>query len=75
MACAYVGPRLRWPAISVAITIAVLVGISRVYLGVHWLTDVLGASTMSIALLALVGLVWLLVAERDEGSPEAFERV
>ena len=46
-------PRLRQLIAGTATAVAVLVGASRVYLGVHWLTDVLAATAMSVAVLAL----------------------
>jgi membrane-associated phospholipid phosphatase len=53
------GPRLA--AIIAATTIAVLVGASRVYLGVHWPSDVLAGWIVGITWLALVTTAtWLL---------------
>ena len=45
-------PRTRVVAGSTAVGVAVLVAVSRVYLGMHWATDVLGAAAMSVAVLA-----------------------
>jgi len=49
-----------WLVLAAALTV-LTVAASRVYLGVHWLTDVLGSVTLGVALLAtwvLVGLAW-----------------
>ena len=52
--------RGRWWLVGVAIAIAVLVAVTRVYLRVHWLSDVLagaGVAAMSFALVAIAALV------------------
>ena len=49
--------RTRVLVVVGALLVAVLVGTSRVYLGVHWPTDVLGGATMSLAVLA----VWVVL--------------
>ena len=47
------GRRAGLAALVTAATIALAVGVSRIYLGVHFLTDVAGG--------ILVGIAWLLV--------------
>jgi undecaprenyl-diphosphatase len=51
-------PRLRALAIPVAIAVIILVAFDRLYLDVHWESDVVGGLLLgAIALLA--GTVWL----------------
>lgn len=54
-------PRLKIYLLAIAILLTVLVGISRVYLGVHWPTDVLAGWTAGAVWAALCWLVarWL----------------
>ncbi len=48
-----VGRRLGIPAVAVAVVLAIAVGVSRIYLGFHYFTDVVGG--------LLAGTAWLLV--------------
>jgi membrane-associated phospholipid phosphatase len=59
----YAPRRGRLFAIGAALIILV-VGASRLYLGVHWLTDVLGGYALGLAWLAGVMVVTLLLGER-----------
>jgi membrane protein DedA with SNARE-associated domain len=47
-------PNRRWPIYTVALLITFAIGISRLYLGAHWFTDVLGALLLSATLLMMV---------------------
>ena len=58
---------LRRFVLAVAVSIAVIVGTSRVYLGVHWPTDVLAGWAVGVA---WAGLCWL-VADRLERKTDA----
>ena len=57
----YLPERWRWAPAIVATSVVTAVGASRVYLGVHYPTDVAAG--------ALIGLIWL------EGSLNALERI
>ena len=46
----------RWPLYAIACVPAGLVGLSRIYLGVHWFSDVLGGVLLGLLLSALIRL-------------------
>lgn len=61
----------RWWPVGVGIAVAVLVALTRVYLRVHWLSDVLagaGVAAMSWSLVAIVALVVDFVRHNPPGS-------
>lgn len=63
--------RWRWPAAGLAAAFALLMGLSRVYLGVHWLTDVLAGWVLAVAVVAATQLiVETVAARRSRRSPE-----
>ncbi|HEX9945993.1 MAG TPA: phosphatase PAP2 family protein [Allosphingosinicella sp.] len=53
-------PRLRMPAVALALTIAFVTGICRLVLGVHWPSDVVGGWAF--------GLAWTLLLVRIFGT-------
>jgi membrane-associated phospholipid phosphatase len=62
--------RARVAVWAVAAMLAALVGISRVYLGVHWATDVIGGWIFGILWLAVVVSGWAGIARRSH-QPDA----
>jgi membrane-associated phospholipid phosphatase len=64
LSAALPGPWRR-PAAAAAIAVGVLSGLSRIYLGVHWLTDVVGGFALGLAWLAV-----LLILRREPPPPE-----
>jgi undecaprenyl-diphosphatase len=63
--------RGRWWIVVVAIVVAALVGVTRIYLRVHYLADVLGgegAAAMCFSLVAILALVVAFV--RQNGARE-----
>lgn len=57
-------PRLKKWAYAAAVVLALLIGLSRIYLGVHWLTDVLAGYAAGAAILFL-GILWLEIKPAD----------
>jgi undecaprenyl-diphosphatase len=49
-------PWLRWLGIAAGVTMIILVGLSRMYLGVHWPSDIVGAYS--------IGVLWILLWTR-----------
>jgi membrane-associated phospholipid phosphatase len=52
-------PRFRLAALIVALALAVLIGLTRIVIGVHWLTDVIGGWAVG-----LIAIMLALAAER-----------
>jgi undecaprenyl-diphosphatase len=55
---------------SVAALVALAVGGSRIYLGAHWLTDVLGGYALGACWVATVVIVMLSISSRRTGAAE-----
>lgn len=49
---------LRWVAYAISATMVMLVALSRLYLGVHWLSDVLGGMLLGVLWLSALGIAY-----------------
>ncbi len=80
VACAVVlsrggaGIAVRFAVVTVAAVLVVVVGLTRVYLRVHHLTDVLGGAALGVALWALVGTLALVVGHLRHNGAETDDR-
>ncbi|GGT59820.1 phosphatase PAP2 family protein [Streptomyces purpureus] len=54
----YPGPRLWWAAVALAVVSVLGVGLTRIYLGVHWITDVVGGWLLGALTVALAVLLY-----------------
>jgi membrane-associated phospholipid phosphatase len=52
------GPRWRRPALAAGVALAVLVGLTRMWLGVHFLSDVVGGLALGVAWTLAVALAF-----------------
>lgn len=57
----------RWGLVVAAFMISFIIAISRLYLGAHWLSDVLGGFFIGTSWIALLGIAYL--KSRDEFIP------
>jgi membrane-associated phospholipid phosphatase len=57
-------PRVKLALWSAAVLLALMVGFSRIYLGAHWLTDVLGGYALGAFWAAAVVIVMLIASTR-----------
>ncbi len=62
--------RVWWWSVGVSLTVIVLVSASRIYLGVHWLSDVIGA--LLLGSLYLLAVEWLLDWHHERRPCAAF---
>lgn len=69
-----VGWAVRIGVVTVAVILAVVVGITRVYLRAHFLTDVLGGAALAIAIWSIVGVLSLFAGRVRHNVPSETSR-
>jgi membrane protein DedA with SNARE-associated domain/membrane-associated phospholipid phosphatase len=65
----------RFAFVTVSIVIAAVVGLTRVYLRVHYISDVMGGWGLGGAIFAICGTVALVVAHLRNNAPAGAERL
>jgi undecaprenyl-diphosphatase len=63
-------PVARWLGLLASAFLAALVGLSRVYLGVHWFSDVLGGWTAGLLLLLLLAMLYRRLTRPEPRPPD-----
>ncbi|NIR60497.1 MAG: phosphatase PAP2 family protein [Gammaproteobacteria bacterium] len=58
LAAKELSPQRRWIPYVLAAALITPIALSRLYLGVHWLTDVLGGVALGVAWIALLGIAY-----------------
>lgn len=66
-------PAIRWVAAVAAVAFVAAVGLSRIYLGVHWPTDVLGGWTLGAMWVVLCFLAYRYLNQRQDRAAAGFE--
>jgi undecaprenyl-diphosphatase len=64
-----VGWAVRIAAVTVAVILAAIVGVTRIYLRAHFLTDVLGGFALAVAIWSLVGVLALFGGRVRHNTP------
>lgn len=56
-------PRFRWLPLSMALGFSLMISFSRIYLGAHWLTDIIGGWSLGWTWLTLMGILYFQKAD------------
>jgi membrane-associated phospholipid phosphatase len=62
--------RWRWDVVAAGIVFVVIVGISRIYFGLHYASDILGGWCLGVAWVALLARAFRLTLLREEAFPQ-----